>query len=50
MSYDGDEVPLAKDLRVYEDTPLMLKINGKRRYYTYTRAFDDDVSSNDVEW
>lgn len=51
MYYDNDEVPLGSDLRVYEDTPLMLKIDGRRRYYTYTSTnVDDDISVDTEEW
>ena len=49
MYYDNDEVPLNSDLRIYEDTPLMFKIDGRRRYYTYVSTDEGNNISADIE-
>ena len=51
MYYDNDEVSINNDLRIYEDTPLMFKIDGRRRYYTYVNTDEgNNISADNEEW
>ena len=38
MIYDGVEVPLDRDLKLYEDTPLVINTGRSKTVYTYTKS------------